>query len=173
MTSFRISLWRLADFVIVSSFVLLIVVALGVIALPCETMKVVLTNESDTWARVRVGVRNPTRDLWSGDLAAGEARTLSLAAIPNSQFTDVFVQFPELGADEITWSEEPLVGGYPFGIAIHRFRFAPGRIHSKTVYDWWGNRFDSRILRDLSALFEFLFVALRCVDCEIAAWLRQ
>lgn len=164
---------RRLSIAIASPFILLAVILIGVIALPCETMKVIIANESDTWAHVRVGVHHPTRNLWNGKIAAGETRTLSLAAIPMSQFTDIFVSFPELGGDEVSRSEELLIAGYPLGIAIHRFRIAPGRIHSETVFDWWGDRFESKILKDFLFFLEILFVPLRCLDCEVLAWLRR
>lgn len=162
--------WRIA-IVIVGPFVVLFAIILVVVALPCETMKVVLKNRSESPALVRVGVHFPTREIWRGRVEAGETREMSLAAIPMGRFVDTFVQFPDIDDREMSKFEELLFAGYPFGVDTYRFEFAPGRIRSETIAGRWSDRFKSKWGGAVAFLAEMVFVSLRCLDCEVAEWL--
>ncbi len=159
--------------VVASPFFALIVVALGVIAMPCETMKVALANQSGTPALVRIGVRYPAREVWRGRIEAGDTREMSLAAIPMGRFVDIFVQFPDIDDREMSRFEELLFAGYPFGVDTYRFEFAPGRVRSETIAGRWSDRFESEWGGAMAFLVEMSYALLRCLDCEIADWLAS
>ena len=173
MKLFRGNKRRRVVLAIASPFVFLIVIALGVIALPCETMRVVLANNAESAAFVRVSNRPPFRELWQGRVAAGETRELSLAAIPLGQFIEVSVNFLDGRNRELTAFQEAWFSSYPLSVDTYRYDLHPEGIRSKTIDGFWIDESYSKWSAAAVFLAQIFYVRFRCLDCEIATWMRQ
>lgn len=157
---------------IASPLVLLAVLALGVIALPCEVMRVALINNAGSPAFVRMGNPLSERELWRGRVEPGEKREMSLATTPTRQFVEISVRFPDLHDRELTGFRENWALAYPLVVNTHRFDLRSAGIRSETIDGFWIDETYSRWTSRAVVLAQFLFVPLRCLDCEAAAWFK-
>ena len=141
----------------------------AIVALPCATFRVNLTNESPHAAKVRITMRG--EDLWSGTVRGGEKIHIPIVEWARSDDFTVFFRYPHL--PEEGWLRRySWFSGYPVEIASFDFSLnETGQRHHVIRFHPWVTAFESSTWRTTVDLGLTAYWSLRCVDCVLLGFL--
>lgn len=156
-----------------------VVAILAVVAVPCESLRVVVANGSRERAAIRIAIRDfhaaPARVVWTGTAKAGETRGIPLPVAPGHYLLHVVAQFSDRSEPKFIEGRK-FFRSHLFDSQTYNFRFTDENLRPNgsppELSFAWEPDIDS-VLSGFGHVAETLYVIVRCQDYELRQGFRR